>query len=73
MSVTTMELYEALIAAGVGEEKAKAAAKAVISREEAQGLATKGDVSDLKVDLYKFLFAAMVTQTVFIVGDLPPA
>lgn len=65
MSITTMELYDALISAGVDEEKAKEAAKAVISREEAlQSLATKSDLKDLKVEFYK----ALAVQTIVIVG-----
>lgn len=46
MSITTLELYDALIAAGVDDAKAKAAAQAVLSREEAtSSLATKHDMA----------------------------
>jgi hypothetical protein len=34
MAVSTIELYEALISAGVDEAAARSAAKAVLSREE---------------------------------------
>jgi len=45
MTSTTIELYEALIAAGVNEDKARAAAKSVFSREEAsEHLVTKADL-----------------------------
>lgn len=45
MTVSTIELYEALISAGVDEAVARSAAKAVLSREEAaERLATKADL-----------------------------
>ena len=45
MTVSTIELYEALISAGVDEAAARSAAKAVLSREEtAEKLATKTDL-----------------------------
>ena len=45
MTVSTIELYEALISAGVNEAAARSAAKAVLSREEAaERLATKTDL-----------------------------
>jgi hypothetical protein len=45
MTVSTIELYEALVAAGVDEASARNAAKAVLSREEAKELlATKTDL-----------------------------
>ena len=45
MTNATIELYEALIAAGVDDGKARAAAKSVLAREEAsQMLATKEDL-----------------------------
>jgi hypothetical protein len=60
--VTTivMEIYEALKAAGIDDEVAKAAAKAVIGVQEKEHLATKLDIqqlrtdmADLKVELYQ--------------------
>ena len=45
MTVSTIELYQALISAGVDEAAARSAAKAVLSREEAaERLATKTDL-----------------------------
>jgi len=45
MTVSTIELYEALIAAGVDETSARNAARTVLSREEAKEvLATKADL-----------------------------
>lgn len=66
MSVSTIELYEALIAAGVDEEKAKNAATSVISRNEAKQLATKADLANLKAELFKVLTA----QTIVIIGAI---
>ena len=44
MTTTTLEIYHALVEAGVSNEKAEAAAKAVISREEAkETLVTKSE------------------------------
>jgi len=51
MSSATLEIYNALIEAGVDKEKAEAAAKAVISREEAKTLATKSDLVELRAQL----------------------
>lgn len=56
MSITTIELYDALIKAGVDGAKAKSAAQAVLSRTEAkQVLATKSDLT---------------TQTMWVAGML---
>jgi hypothetical protein len=51
MSSATLELYNALIEAGVDKDKAEAAAKAVISREETKEFATKSDIALLKTDI----------------------
>jgi len=53
MTSTTLELYHALIEAGVSKEKAEAAAKAVITRQEAK------DFLVTKDEMYK----AMMIQT----------
>ncbi|MEQ8653039.1 MAG: hypothetical protein RIC87_11300 [Kiloniellales bacterium] len=58
MSVTTIELYDALRAAGVNEETARTAAKSVLSREEAKdSLVTSSDLE-----------RALRTQTMWIAG-----
>jgi hypothetical protein len=44
MSSATLELYNALVEAGVDKEKAEAAARAVVSREDAKDFATKADL-----------------------------
>ena len=65
-----MELYEALIAAGVDEDKAKKAAATVLSKTEAKELTTKADLSDLKAELYKVITAQTIITIGAIVGLL---
>ena len=60
MSSATLELYNALIAAGVSQHQAEQAAKAVISREEAR------EILVTKAELYK----ALIIQAGFIVTVL---
>lgn len=70
MSTATLEIYNALIDAGVTKEKAERAAKAVISRQEATAIfATKDnltgnhdDLSQLKVDLIKWMVGLMLAN-----------
>ena len=71
----TYDLYNALLDAGVEKDKAQKAAETVVSRSEAEHFATKADISDLKAqgernksDLQRFLFTALVTQAIFVVG-----
>ena len=49
MSTLVMELYDALRKAGVDDDVARAAARAVISVEDRAHLATRADLSDLKL------------------------
>ena len=42
------ELYDALIAAGAPESKAKAAAEAITSYRKTDEVATKGDIAELE-------------------------
>ena len=51
MSDTTLELYNALIEAGIEKKRAERVAELVISRDEAKHLATKSDIADLRADL----------------------
>jgi hypothetical protein len=51
MSDTTLELYNALIEAGIDQKRAERVAELVISREEAKHLATRSDVGDLRAEL----------------------
>ena len=70
MSVTTMELYEALIEAGVDEYKAKKAAAAVVSRGEAEKLTTKSDLKAEMGNLRAELYRAMSVQTLAIIAGV---
>jgi hypothetical protein len=49
MSDTTLELYNALLEAGIEKKRAERVAELVISREEARHLASKSDIADLRV------------------------
>ncbi len=51
MSDTTLELYNALIEAGIEKKRAERVAELVISRDEAKLFATKSDVGELRADL----------------------
>jgi hypothetical protein len=73
MSITSIELYDALIVAGVDKDKAEKAAKAVISREEVAGLATKADIVNLAAKLDQTraeLFRFMAGQTLAIIAGV---
>ncbi len=49
MTTIVVEIYEALKKAGIDEETARIAAKAVIGAEEKEQLATKADLEALKL------------------------
>ncbi len=75
MSTTTIQLYTALVEAGVDKEKAREAAEAVVSRDEAQHFATKADIGEVKAhieqtksEIQRFVFTALVTQAIFLIG-----
>ena len=68
MSSNTIELYNALIEAGVAKEQAQQAASAVVSLADAKHFATKADLTEMEVRLQRFLFTALVTQAIAIVG-----
>ncbi len=75
MATTTIDLYNALVEAGVDKEKARVAAESVVSRDEAQHFATKADIGELKAlieqnksEIQRFVFTALVTQAVFLIG-----
>ena len=60
MSTMVVELYEALTSAGVDEELAKNAAKAVLDTEI---LATKKDLTELKTDIIKWNTGTLLAAT----------
>lgn len=55
MSTATLELYNALVEAGVDKDRAEAAARAVISREMAKEFATKSDIVELRSNLVMWM------------------
>ena len=63
MSTMVTELYEALRKAGVNEQLARDAARAVLAMDARADLATKADLSDLKADLIKWNVGAMAALT----------
>lgn len=63
MSSMVAELYDALRKAGVEEQLAKDAARAVLGAEARTDLATKADLSDLKADLIKWNVGTMAMMT----------
>ena len=73
MTITSIELYDALITAGVEKDKAEKAAQAVFSREEAKELATRADIAAIggKIDQARAeLFRFMAVQTLTIVAGI---
>lgn len=68
MSSTTVDLYTALIEAGVEEQKAKRVADKIITQDDAVHFATKADIASLKADLQRFIFITLVSQAIFVIG-----
>jgi len=71
MSSATLELYKALMSAGVDETKAKQVAEDVVTRDDAKHLASKVDVADIKTEISTLetrLYRAIAVQTVAVVG-----
>ena len=67
MTSMVSELFEALKAAGVDDDKAKAAAQSVVGLEKHDELATKQFIAqalaELKADIMKWTVAMMVALT----------
>lgn len=71
MSSATLELYKALVSAGVEETKARQVAEDVVTRDDAKNLASKVDIADIKAEISALetrLYRAIAVQTVAIVG-----
>lgn len=68
MSSTTVDLYTALIEAGVEKQKAKQVADKIITTDDAVHFATKADIASLKADLQRFIFVTLVSQAVFVIS-----
>lgn len=68
---TTIELYEALVAAGVEDRKAKAATEAVLSREEAVAiLATQDDIKDVRKELHDGFVKIIMWVAGMLIGQI---
>jgi len=64
-------LYKALVSTGVEETKAKKIAEDVITRDDANNLASKVDIAEIKTEISALetrLYRAIAVQTVAIVG-----
>ncbi len=70
MSSATIELYNALVQAGVDKEKAKEVARDLVTRDDAKIFATKADIKQLEVTLYKALAVQTITVIAAVVGLL---
>ena len=73
MSSATIELYNALVSAGVEKEKASQVANDVVTRDDAQNFATKSDIANLKADLAALetrFYRGLALQTVTIIGSV---
>ncbi len=68
MSTASIEIYNALVQAGIDKDKAKQVADDLVTRADTQHFATKEDVTALEGHLQRFIFTALVTQAVFVVG-----
>ena len=62
MSTIVIELYEALRAAGTPDDKARAAAAAVVGSPP-DYLATKADLAELKAELIKWNVGTIIAMT----------
>lgn len=60
MTTMVVELYDALIKAGVDEETAKLAAKAVLDTEV---LATKKDLAEMRTEIIKWNTGTLLAAT----------
>jgi hypothetical protein len=63
MSTIVVELYDALNAAGVRDDQARAAAAAIIATEAREGLATKADLAPLEPRLIRWNVGTIIAMT----------
>ena len=63
MSTMVAELYDALRKAGVEEQLARDAARAVLGAEARSELSTKGDLAELEARVIKWNVGAMAMMT----------
>ena len=63
MTIIVSEIYQALKAAGIDEELARAAAKSVIAIEDKELFATKADLVRMKSEIIMWNVSMMITMT----------
>ena len=71
MTSATIELYKALVGAGLDEDRAKRVAEEVITKGDAKHFATRADAVELKSELSRLevrFYRALAIQTVTIIG-----
>ena len=71
MSTATIELYNALVKAGIDTEKAKEVAESLVTQDDAKHFATKEDIAATRADIKQLettLYKALAVQTIAIVG-----
>lgn len=72
MTTTAIELYNALVEAGVGKEQAKRAAESVVMRTDLADVVKKSDlfaaVSGLKAELLYWMIGLFTAQTALLVA-----
>ncbi len=71
MTSATIELYNALVKAGVEDAKAKQVAEDFVTRDEAKNFATKTDIESVKTEIASLearMYKALAVQTIVVVG-----
>jgi hypothetical protein len=71
MTSATIELYKALVSAGVDEDRARQVAEDVVTKDDAKHFATKADAAELRSELSRLevrFYRALALQTVTIIG-----
>lgn len=68
MTTINLELLDVLKKAGVDDETARAAAKAVLGVEAKEQLSTKADLAELKADLIKWMASLTIGALVGMTG-----
>ena len=71
MTSATIELYKALVSAGLDKDRARQVAEDVVTKDDAKHFATKADATELKSELSKLevrFYRALAIQTVTIIG-----
>lgn len=70
MTTIVSELYEALKAAGVNDDHARAAARAVMAAEDKEALATRADLRELRLEVQRDIEALKAELTRWVLGAM---